>query len=341
MAAVARIRPLLDCGVARFRLRSCLCTEESLNSPELLAWADRIRPAWDRSHSGLPVLAHRKIWEWVFIAQALAEREQLNPGRKGLGFGVGQDPLAALFACEGCEVVATDMSAPEDAESLWRATNQHASGLAHLNQDGICDPSLFDRAVRFRGVDMRDVPKDLRDFDFTWSACAFEHLGSLCAGEEFILRQMDCLRPGGYAVHTTEFNVSSDTDTVGAGDTVLYRRRDLDHLVKVLRSLGHAVEIDYETGTRPADLYVDHAPWSSPHLKIQLGQYVATSMAIIIEKGQAGRTRPWKPDPAWRARRARERMQFGPSSKYRAVAGRRARNRPDLQAGAGPPEPTL
>jgi len=327
--------------VASLRLHSCLCTEESLNSPELLAWADRIRSAWDRSHSGLPVLAHRKIWEWVFIAQALAERGQLDQGRKGLGFGVGQDPLAALFASEGCDIVATDMRAAHDADSPWRATNQHASGLDHLNRDGICDPSLFERAVRFREVDMRNIPKDLRDFDFTWSACAFEHLGSLSAGEEFILRQMDCLRPGGYAVHTTEFNVSSDTDTVGAGDTVLYRRSDLDYLVKVLRSLGHNVEIDYETGTTPADLYVDHPPWSSPHLKIQLGQYVATSMAIVIEKGQAGRTRPWKPDPAWWARRIRERMQFGPSSKRRGVAGWRARNRRNLQAGSEPAEPTL
>jgi hypothetical protein len=301
--------------MAGFRLQSCLCTEESLNSPELLGWADRIRSAWDRSHSGLPVLAHRKIWEWVFIIQALAERDQLDQGRKGLGFGVGQDPLAALFASQGCEVVATDVSVVEDADSPWLATNQHASGLAQLNQDGICDPSLFDRAVRFREVDMRSIPKDLRDFDFTWSACAFEHLGSLAAGHEFILRQMDCLRPGGYAVHTTEFNVSSNKGTVGVGDTVLYRKKDLDDLVKVLRSLGHSVEIDYETGTTPADLYVDHPPWSTPHLKIQLGQYVATSMAIIIEKGQSGRTKQWKPNPKWWAHRIRERMQFGVSSK--------------------------
>ena len=287
------------------------------------------------------MLAHRKIWEWVFIAQALAERGQLDHGRKGLGFGVGQDPLAALFASEGCEIVATDMTAVHDADSPWLATNQHASGVAQLNQDGICDPSLFDRAVRFREVDMRNIPNDLRDFDFTWSACAFEHLGSLTAGEEFILRQMDCLRPGGYAVHTTEFNVSSDTATVGVGDTVLYRKRDLDYLVRVLRSLGHRVDIDYETGTGPADLYVDHPPWSSPHLKIQLGHYVATSMAIIIEKGPSGRTKPWQPHPGWWARRIRERLRFGPPSKSRGGAGGPRRIRRDGQAGSGPPEPAL
>lgn len=295
--------------MAGFQLHSCLCTEESLHSPELLAWADRIRSAWDRSHSGLPVLPHRKVWEWVFIIQALSERGLLQEGCRGLGFGVGQDPLAALFASEGCEIVATDLGPAADAH--WAATNQHASGLAHLNQDGICDPPVFDRAVRFCDVDMRDIPSDLRGFDFTWSACAFEHLGSLAAGQEFILRQMDCLRPGGYAVHTTEFNVSSNTRTVGAGETVLYRRRDLDYLARALRSLGHAVEIDYETGTSPADLHVDHPPWSGPHLKIQLGRYVATSMAMIIEKGPPSRTRPWRPNARWTAHRAGQRTRFG------------------------------
>jgi hypothetical protein len=301
-----------------------VCTEESLNSPELLGWADRIRGAWDRTNSGAPVLTHRKIWEWVFIIEALAERGLLGEGHTGLGFGVGQDPLAAVFASHGCQIVATDL---QGAGSGWTATNQHASGLAQLNRDGICDPAVFNRAVRFRGVDMRDVPGDLRDFDFTWSACAFEHLGSLTAGQEFILRQMDCLRPGGFAIHTTEFNVSSNRGTVGVGDTVLYRKRDLDHLIRELRSLGHAVEIDYRTGTSPADLYVDYPPWPGPHLKIQLGRYVATSMAIVIEKGPAGRTRQWQPNRVWRARRIGERMRFKAASRRRGITRRLKRSR--------------
>src|ERR1700679_1930153 len=100
---------MLPFGMAAQLLRSSLCTEESLQSPAFLAWADRIRAAWDHGHSGLPVLVHRKIWEWVFIIEALAERGQLAPDHRGLGFGVGQDPLVALFASEGCAVVATDI----------------------------------------------------------------------------------------------------------------------------------------------------------------------------------------------------------------------------------------
>lgn len=294
-------------------LHSCLCTEETLNSPEFLAWADRIRPAWDRSHTGAPVFPHRKIWEWVFIIQALAERGQLEDGCRGLGFGVGQDPLAALFASRGCQIVATDVGGVQAAG--WITTNQHASSLEQLNQDGICEPSLFNRAVTFSEVDMQDIPESFRDFDFTWSACAFEHLGSLAAGQEFILRQMDCLRPGGYAIHTTEFNVSSNRGTLRTDHTVLYRKQDIDYLVNVLRSLGHEVnELDYGTGDSPADLHVDQPPWSGPHLKIQVGKYVATSMAIIIQKGPPGRTKHWRPNQRWLVHRLKEQLRFGMSA---------------------------
>lgn len=44
---------------------------------------------------------NRKIWEWCYVAEALSERGMLLPGRRGLGFAVGQEPLVALFASAG------------------------------------------------------------------------------------------------------------------------------------------------------------------------------------------------------------------------------------------------
>src|SRR5580658_10492300 len=90
-------------------LRSQLCSAESLRSPALVAWAERLRPMWASSEQDArDVMLHRKMWEWLFIAEALRERGMLAAGCTGLGFGVGHDPLVALFAAEGCEVVATD-----------------------------------------------------------------------------------------------------------------------------------------------------------------------------------------------------------------------------------------
>lgn len=286
-------------------LCSSLCTEQSLVDSRMLAWADRIRDAWDHSHTGAPVLTHRKIWEWVFIIQALYERGMLGPGRRGIGFGVGQDPLAALFASLGCEVVATDLEPTKAAEAGWVESEQHAATLADLNRDGICDAELFSTNVSFRFVDMRAIPQDLRrgGFDFSWSACSFEHLGSIWAGEEFVFRQMDCLRPGGTAVHTTEFNVQSNSKTVRVGHTVLFRRRDVESLVKELRLRGHAIEVDFDTGSSPADLHVDQPPWSGPHLKIQLERFVATSIGLIVGKAADPNAESWRPSIGWMLRR--------------------------------------
>jgi len=132
---------------------------------------------------------------------------------------------------------------------------------------------------------MNAIADDLVDFDFVWSSCAFEHLGSLEAGLRFVKRTMDCLRPGGVAVHTTEFNLSSNTDTLEAGGTVLYRRCDIEALAAQLAAAGHELELDFDPGNGPADHHVDLPPYQAElHLKLQIGSYVSTSFGLIIGK---------------------------------------------------------
>ena len=131
--------------MARPRLRSALCTEASLTSRAFVEWAQRMRPAWDHSHTGVTVLTHRKLWEWLFIVQALFERRKLRPGMRGVGFGVGQDPLAALFASLGCEIVATDLDPASASEAGWVDGEQYSTDLSELNRYGLCDPSRFER----------------------------------------------------------------------------------------------------------------------------------------------------------------------------------------------------
>ena len=272
-------------------LRSQLCSAESLRSPALRAWSDRLRPLWHTSgEDRRDVMLHRKMWEWLFIAEALRERGMLAPGRRGLGFGVGQEPLVALFAAEGPDVVATDQSHADAMASGWTESEvEWAGGLENLNVSGLCPDGEFDRRVSYRDVDMHVIPADLRGFDFTWSSCAMEHLGTLAAGADFVLAQMDCLVPGGVAVHTTEFLVSSDDDTVEAGGTVLYRRSDIQALAERLRGAGHSIDVDFTQGTTPEDLHVDVAPYTDVHLRTTLSGYVTTSIALVITKGPACR----------------------------------------------------
>jgi hypothetical protein len=86
-------------------LKSNVCNQSQLESELFQQWCKKI--------GGRRNQMHRKVWEWCYIAQALYERGVLAPGRRGLGFGVGKEPLVALFASYGCEIVATD----QDLES--------------------------------------------------------------------------------------------------------------------------------------------------------------------------------------------------------------------------------
>jgi len=268
----------------RARLPSSLCTEATLRSENFLRWAETLRPAWDHDESGVAVLTHRKLWEWLFIVQALFERGKLAPGMRGIGFGVGQDPLAALFADMGCQIVATDLDPESATNAGWADGVQYSTDLRQLNQYGICKERDFERLVSLRAVDMNHIPSDLRGFDFSWSACAFEHLGSIELGKRFITNQMRCLKSGGIGVHTTEYNVSSNDTTVDNGPTVIFRKRDIEELVLELHALGHGVELDLDAGSSEIDKHVDVQPYTDVHLKIMIGDYVATSIGLIVEK---------------------------------------------------------
>jgi hypothetical protein len=234
---------------------------------------------------------HRKQWEYFFIAQALHERGMLTAGRRALGFGVGQERLPALFASMGCDVVATDQVLEGAVRGGWAETGQHATDIQALNKLEICDQAAFRERVAFRSVDMNSIPADLSgQFDFCWSTCSFEHLGSLEHGKRFVEASVATLRPGGVAVHTTEFNLSSNADTFESRDLSIYRRCDIEDLVHRLHRAGCRVEpIEWNPKTGFVDDYVDLPPYrQSPHLRLRIGEFDCTSIGLIIVKGQPG-----------------------------------------------------
>jgi SAM-dependent methyltransferase len=257
-------------------MKSQICTYSALNSAPYQEWALLFGNA---NHM------HRKIWEWCFICEALKIYGFLTPGKTGLGFAVGQEPLVSVFTAYGATVLATDLDTQAAAGKGWVETAQHADNKAQLNQRGLCSRAEFERLASFEFSDMTDIPDSYADrFDFTWSACAFEHLGSLDAGMDFVLNSMKTLRPGGLAVHTTEFNVSSEEATVDFGETVIYRRKDIEKLISLLKREGYGIEMDWSYGKMPLDYFVDIPPYShNPHLKLRLCGYTVTSVGLIIK----------------------------------------------------------
>jgi len=190
-----------------------------------------------------------------------------------------------VFASRGVSILATDLEPERAHDRGWVASAQHASNKQALNNRGICEAAEFERLVDFRNADMNAIDADLRGFDFCWSACALEHLGSIKNGLDFIVNSLDCLRPGGIAVHTTEFNCHSDFVTLNYFPTVLFRKRDFIELAKRLDAAGHEVTLNFELGQMPLDRHIDLPPYgATDHLKLQIGIWVSTSFGIMIRK---------------------------------------------------------
>lgn len=243
---------------------------------------------WARQLKETPKF-QRKQWEFIYIAQTLYERGFLAPGRRGLVFGAGQEQLPSLFASFGVEILATDQAAEDAERTGWSASLQHTFDLAALNQRGICTERMFRELVSFMPVDMNAIPQALGGrFDFCWSACALEHLGSLEHGLRFIENSMRTLRPGGVAVHTTEYNLSSNTDTLETEQCSYYRQCDIESLVQRMTAAGFEVSpIDWSLGEGFAERVVDLPPYAGrgePHIRLKAGMYDTTSIGLIISK---------------------------------------------------------
>jgi Methyltransferase domain len=264
------------------KLTSMVCRYEHFLAPWYKHWALKLGFYEPGGH------IHRKYWEYCAIAQALDERGMLEHDRTGCGFAVGKEPLVSLFASHGPMIWATDL-APERTDGKWIKSGQHADVAADLYRPDLLTEEAFGRHVNFRHVDMRDLAGfPGQAFDFIWSSCAFEHLGTFQAGLDFVVNSTRLLKPGGVAVHTTEYNVSSNEDTVSSGSDVIYRRQDLEKLTDRLRRSDCAVApFDYDSGEHSYDLNYDIPPYyqsGRKHIKLLFQNYVVTSCLIIIRK---------------------------------------------------------
>jgi hypothetical protein len=229
---------------------------------------------------------HRKVWEYVYVLRAAEQQGVLRADCRGIGFGVGLEPIPATLASHGVTVLATDLPGSAEQSASWTTTGQHLLGIEALsNHDVISDDDLRQRVV-LRYVDMNAVPDDLGLFDLVWSCCALEHLGSPERGLEFVLRTLELLRPGGVSVHTTELELTRRHDTADYGNLAVYRIDDLDGLADEVRRRGFEMETNwYVSMESPADRWIAVPPSEDPaHLKLTIGDSISTSVGILVRR---------------------------------------------------------
>lgn len=205
---------------------SQLCNQEFFGLPLYQYWCNKIL---EKPHF------RRKQWEFIYIIQTLYKNGCLEEGKKGLVFGVGKEPLPALFASMGCKILATDLDFNIEQSKGWIEANQHAQNdINKLNERNICPDKIFNENVSFMPLDMNEIPDTLKDFYFNWSSCALEHIGGLENSINFIINNLKTLKSGGIAVHTTEYNLSSNEDTFLNPYNIIFRKKDILETVKIL-----------------------------------------------------------------------------------------------------------
>ncbi|WP_245824589.1 hypothetical protein [Sphingomonas azotifigens] len=265
------------------------CTQADIESDWLAHWAAELKA---------PVLYHRKLWELAYVLQALFEHGHLRDGARGLGFGCGAEPIPSYLAAQGLFVTATDAAGEAAAAGGWIESGQHLGSAAAPFLPHLVDRERFDRFVTVDTVDMNAVPDRLQGYDFCWSICALEHLGSIEAGLRFIERSLATLRPGGTAVHTLELNVDAEGPTIDNWGTVLFQRKHLEAFAARMAAAGVQVApMAFDFGNQPMDRFIDLPPWlhdmSEPerrrlgderHLKLSIDGFACTSFGLILRK---------------------------------------------------------
>lgn len=231
---------------------------------------------------GLSHKVRRKLWEHCSIAQAALDRVNLV-GAKVLGFGVGKERLPSWFTSKGASVLATDGV----DQGVWLDRQYANSRDTLVTVDG-----HNDNILSFDHVDMNNIPPSLRgQFDLTWSSSCMEHLGSIEHGIRFMCEQMKCLKPGGIALHTTEYHYNSHhQNRLESKHLSLFTVNDLIELTHRISDQGDRLwPINLVQGSSEADLYEDREPYQiEPHLNIVLGGRSFTSVLLIGVKGQEG-----------------------------------------------------
>ena len=271
-ALLASLPPLPPGGPFPMALTSRPSTQADLEANWSRYWSAQIQE---------PHTIHRRVWEHAFVLQVLAQSGKLRPGMKGLAFDPG-GPLPAYLAAKGCTITAVGKE-PPSADMLFRGA--------------LLDRATFDQNVKVLTADTGALPHDLGGFDYCWSIGSLQHAGSIAKAFAFLDATADTLKPGGVAVHTTEFNFANDHETIDNWGTVLFQRQHFEQMAERLGRKGCKVlPLDFNVGSQPLDRFIDVPPfemsglnvkdWSrdTMHIKVNIDGFPCTSFGIIVAR---------------------------------------------------------
>jgi hypothetical protein len=192
------------------------CSRSQFDEPVYSEWTARMQEA--------PVCDYRQ-WRHVYILQVLRRYGLLEAGARAIGFGPDAGPVPAMLAQLGCQVTMAD---PD------------AVGLDAWRNSALCPDPTFNANVAHVPLNRADLPPDAIDFDLLWSQPGPNDLTTVEETVDFILSSLNCLKPGGLAVHIVMYDPQPGDEDDGQGNP-LVRRGDLDRLALTLIGHGHEI----------------------------------------------------------------------------------------------------
>ncbi|WP_368414668.1 hypothetical protein [Falsiroseomonas sp.] len=221
---------------------------------------------------------NRQLWEQAWVVSMLATEGLVARGKSGLALESGRERIGALLASRGVAVLGTGGEIADDRDAEARRLRLFYPEIVHIDD--------FDSLVSYVELNPREARRmPPGNHDFCWSLGIPARLGSIEAALDFFEASLAALRPGGLALHTFSFNLTSDAATWELPDLVVLRRRDIEALAARLAPAGHQI---MTFNTHPGHDTADETVKTEPHGPIghrqRHGFAVVTSFGLAIRK---------------------------------------------------------
>lgn len=266
---------------------------------------------------------HRKQWEFALIFLALREAGKLAPGKLGLSMGGGRELIAYALAPHVQHLTITDLY---ETNTSWTcARTDDPDAFIKNNKPFPVDDAKLN-AVR---MDMRDLQFPDGTFDFCYSTCAVEHIGTR---EDFLKHLNEVarvLKDDGIYVFTTE--VSFDDTTVADEHNYIFSLSFLYELFAESNLVAEEIfdariaphKINYPLPSTLSQLssvgrrnFAQRFLQEAPHIHLLRGNHPFTcGLFLLKKKSVAHRSR----QPVFRGLRDTQRFADAGVAEYRAM----------------------
>lgn len=221
------------------------------------------------------VAMHRKPYEFTQLLYGCRQLGMLRPDTSFVSIGAGHEQVLYWLANHVQRVVATDMY-----EGDWQGERAKEGDPTVLHDPDRYAPFPYRREhLSFLKMDGRYLDFPDATFDVSYSLSSIEHFGGLPGARQTMKEMARVLKPGGILAIATEYILSGpQCDDTFFPDEIrsLIEASELP----LVQPIDERVYERYRT--RPVRLDID--PYQSPHMLVQLGETVFTSVMFFLRK---------------------------------------------------------